>query len=88
MTRHGSLNSSTTHPALGTPATQTKPRCCARCRRGTPATGLGECGYLGKCACHRSVDEQMTAGMLGIIETEYRLEDELYRNHPEARSND
>ena len=26
--------------------------CCARCRRGTPATGLGECGYGRECACH------------------------------------
>lgn len=85
MTRHGSLNSTTTHPALGTPATETKPRCCTRCRRGTPATGIGECGYLGNCGCH---NRPKIDPMRAIFAEAAALEDELYRNHPEARSNE
>ena len=64
MTRHGSFNSSTVHPSGGTPET-TAPKCCARCRRGTPATGLGECGYGSagcpneKCGCHKTLRDQV-----------------------------
>ena len=37
-------------------------RCCARCRRGTLATGLGPCGLPG-CRCHAPVQERCRAFM-------------------------
>lgn len=53
MTFRGSANSrSTVHPSMGSPANDTRPLCCARCRRGTLATGLGPCGYDNRCRCH------------------------------------
>jgi len=47
------------HPSGGSEARDTRPLCCARCRRGTLATGLGPCGYGDqgcpnvKCGCHK-----------------------------------
>lgn len=65
MTFRGSANSrSTVHPSMGSPANDTRPLCCARCRRGTPATGLGPCGYGDKgcpnvkCGCHIQAKSQ------------------------------
>lgn len=39
----------------GIPVTGEPPkRCCTRCRRGTPAHGTElECGFRGRCDCHR-----------------------------------
>lgn len=46
MTRHGSLNSSTTHPALGTPAQDMTMHHCGRCKN--PFLSNPNC----ECHCH------------------------------------
>ena len=86
MTRHYQPIKSS-HPSGGSPAKDETPKCCARCRRGTPATGLGECGYL--LACPNGCHDVVTLDPMRAIFAEAKaLEDELYRNHPEARSNE
>lgn len=48
MTRHGSLNSATTHPALGTPAQDTTMHHCGRCKN--PFLSNPNC----ECPCHHT----------------------------------
>lgn len=57
-------------------------RCCAKCRRGTLATGLGPCGYAGKCQCHKAVTCTCTAvenpwTYYGIVEPGGALEPDM-----------
>ena len=52
MSKPGPVNSRSSHASMGSAEESTAPRCCARCRRGTPATGRGECGSVGSCRCH------------------------------------
>jgi len=63
MSRHYQAIRSS-HPSGGSPEVAAQ-KCCARCRRGTPATGLGECGYGSagcpneKCGCHKTREVQL-----------------------------